>query len=277
MTKVLSTDAVERFNRDGFYFPVRVMSTEDALGYRRRLEASEAGLNGHLESNMRHKVHLLFTWAAELVRHPKILDTVEDLLGPNLLCWTTNFFIKEPHDPGFVSWHQDATYWGLDPDDVVTAWLALSDAPVESGAMKVIPGSHRWPQMDHRDTFHEHNLLSRGQEIAVEVKESEAVYMPLKAGEVSLHHVKLAHGSAANSIDDRRIGLAIRYVPPHVRQKGVRDCATLVRGRDDHRFYDLEPAPKADLDAAAVAAHADAVSRQVTNLYQGTDKTEFRA
>lgn len=277
MPKVLSPQAVEQFKRDGYYFPVRVLSTAEAAGYRARLEGNEAALGGPLASNMRHKVHLLFTWAAELVRHPAVLDVVEDILGPDILCWNTNFFIKEAHDPGFVSWHQDATYWGLDPDDVVTAWVALSDAPVESGAMKVIPGSHRWPQMAHRDTFHEHNLLSRGQELAVEVDEAEAVYMPLKAGEVSLHHVKLAHGSAPNTIDDRRIGLAIRYVPPHVRQKGVKDCATLVRGQDARHYYDPEPAPRADLDEAAVAAHAEAMRRQVANLYVGTDKTAFRA
>jgi len=277
MPKVLSSGAVEQFKRDGYYFPHRVMSAAEAAAFRQRMEASEALNGGKLSSNMRHKVHLLFTWAAELVRHPAILDAVEDLIGPNLICWNTNFFIKEPQDPGFVSWHQDATYWGLDPADVVTAWLALSDAPVASGAMKVIPGSHLWPQMDHRDTFHEHNLLSRGQEIAVDVDEAQAVYMPLSAGEISLHHVKLAHGSAPNSIDDRRIGLAIRYVPPYVRQVGIKDSATLVRGRDDYGYFDPEPAPAGDLDPAAVTAHADAMNRQVANLYQGTDKTEFRA
>ncbi|MEO1190542.1 MAG: phytanoyl-CoA dioxygenase family protein [Pseudomonadota bacterium] len=276
MPKKLSSAAVEAYARDGYYFPVRVMSEADAQSYRQALEATEAQIGGHLESGMRHKVHLLFTWAADLVRHPVILDTAEDILGPNLFCWTTNFFIKEPHDPGFVSWHQDATYWGLDPDDVLTVWVALSDAPLESGAMKVIPGSHRWPQVEHRDTFHEHNLLSRGQELAIDVNEDEAVAMPLKAGEASLHHVKLAHGSAANASNDRRIGLAIRYIPPEVRQKGLRDSATLVRGTDTCGHYDLEPAPQADLDDAAKAAHADAVQRQVANLYQGTDKTQFR-
>lgn len=276
MGKVLTPDQVDRFNRDGFLFPIRVMSTEDAQDYRARLEAHERRMGGPLESNRRHKVHLLFRWAYELVTHEKVLDTVEDILGPNLLCWTTNFFIKEPHDPGFVSWHQDATYWGLEPDDVVTAWIALSDAPVESGAMKVIPGSHKWDIVEHRDTFHEHNLLSRGQEIAVDVNEADAVYMPLKAGEVSLHHVKLAHGSAPNTIDDRRIGLAVRYIPTHVRQKGVRDSAMLVRGVDTVNAFDHEPAPAMDLDEAAIAAHADAMARQVANLYQGTDHTEFR-
>ncbi|MBV1797038.1 phytanoyl-CoA dioxygenase family protein [Siccirubricoccus sp. G192] len=166
---------------------------------------------------------------------------------------------------------------GLDPDDVVTAWVALSDAPVESGAMEFLPGSHRAGQLPHADTFHEHNLLSRGQEIAVKVDAEKAVKVPLQAGEMSLHHVKLAHYSGPNTTPDRRIGLAIRYIPPHVRQLKVRDSASLVRGRDTGGHYDLEPRPLADLDAAAWAAHRDAVARQVAALYSGTEKTGFRA
>lgn len=276
MTKILSPEAVEQYNRDGYYFPIRVMSPEDARSYRRCLEDHEAQLGEPLQSNRRHKVHLLFTWANELIRHPKVLDAVEDVLGPDILCWTTNFFIKEARNPGYVSWHQDSTYWGLDPADVVTAWVALSDAPVESGAMKFVPGSHKWDQVQHVDTFHEHNLLSRGQEIAVDVNESEAVHVPLKAGEMSLHHVRLVHGSEPNTTDDRRIGLAIRYIPTYVRQLKTNDSATLVRGTDRHGNFDLEPAPSSDLDKAALAAHKDAMDRQVAALYEGTDKTEFR-
>jgi ectoine hydroxylase-related dioxygenase (phytanoyl-CoA dioxygenase family) len=277
MPKLLSAEAVERFHRDGFHFPVRVMSAEEARGYRAALEDYEARTGGPIQSNMRHKVHLLFTWANKLARHPKILDVIEDVIGPNVICWTTNFFIKEANNPAFVSWHQDSTYWGLDPCDVVTAWVALSDAPIESGAMKFVPGSHKWDQVAHKDTFHKDNLLSRGQEIAVDVDESKAVYVPLKAGEISLHHIRLAHGSAPNTTNDRRIGLAIRYIPPHVRQVKVRDSAMLVRGVDPYGHYDWEPEPKADLDEAALAAHADAVNRQVKALYEGTDKQAFRA
>jgi ectoine hydroxylase-related dioxygenase (phytanoyl-CoA dioxygenase family) len=212
-----------------------------------------------------------------LIRHPKILDAVEDIIGPNILCWTTNFFIKEAGTPDYVSWHQDSTYWGLSSDDVITAWLALSDAPVESGAMKFWPGSHKREQFEHRDTFHEHNLLSRGQELAVDVPEDVGVLVPINAGEISLHHVKLVHGSKPNSTEDRRIGFAIRYIPPHVRQLKTRDSAMLVRGVDDHHNFDPEPQPVVDFDEAALAAHADAVQRQVAALYSGTDRSVFRA
>jgi non-haem Fe2+, alpha-ketoglutarate-dependent halogenase len=207
--RLLTEAEVAAFWRDGFHFPVRVLESVEARLYRDALEAHEAQSGGPIASNRRHKVHLLFTWAAELVRHPRILDAVEDLIGPDILCWGSSFFIKEARNPAFVSWHQDATYWGLDPDDVVTAWVAFSDAPVESGAMEFLPGSHRMGQLPHADTFHEHNLLSRGQEIAVEVDAEKAVKVPLRAGEMSLHHVKLAHYSGPNTTDDRRIGLAI--------------------------------------------------------------------
>ena len=277
MPTLLPAGAKEQFERDGFYFPVRVMPEAEARDYRRQLEAEEGRQGGPLQSNRRHKVHLLFRWANSLVRHSRILDAIEDLIGPNILCWSSNFFIKEAMNPAFVSWHQDATYWGLDRDDVVTAWIALSDAPIESGAMKFLPGSHRGAQLSHVDTFHEHNLLSRGQEIEVAVDDAEGVFVPLRAGEISLHHVKLVHGSEPNRTGDRRIGLAVRYIPPYVRQLKVRDSATLVRGVDTHGHYDLEPEPVADLDAAALAAHRDALERQVKALYSGTDKTVFRA
>jgi non-haem Fe2+, alpha-ketoglutarate-dependent halogenase len=277
MLKVLSDEAVAAFRRDGYLSPVRVMPAGEALKYRKALEAHEAKTGKPLQGNWRHKTHLLFTWADELVRHPGILDAVEDLVGPDILCWTTNFFIKEPVNPGFVSWHQDSTYWGLEPHDVVTAWIAFTRSDLVSGCMKVIPGTHTTDQLPHVDTFHKDNLLSRGQEVAVEVDERRAQPCLLEPGEMSLHHIKLVHGSAPNRSQDRRIGFAIRYIPTHVRQIKVRDSAMLVRGADRHEHFDHEPSPRADLDHAALAAHADAVARQVKALYEGTDKTAFRA
>jgi non-haem Fe2+, alpha-ketoglutarate-dependent halogenase len=277
MPKQLSEEAVTAFRRDGYYSPVRVMSATEARAFRDALEAHEAKAGQPLQGNWRHKTHLLFTWADQLVHHLRILDAVEDLIGPDILCWTTNFFIKEKSHPGFVSWHQDSTYWGLEPDDVVTAWVAFTDVTPENGYMQVIPGSHRVDQLPHLDTFHKDNLLSRGQEISVEVDKANAVGLAMHAGEMSLHHIKLVHGSEPNRSAERRIGFAIRYIPTHVRQTKVRDAAMLVRGTDKYRHFDYEPRPKADLDGAALAAHADSVARQVKALFQGTEKTAFRA
>jgi ectoine hydroxylase-related dioxygenase (phytanoyl-CoA dioxygenase family) len=219
---------------------------------------------------MRHKSHLLFAWLAELVRCRSILDAIEDLHGPDLLCWTTNFFIKEAADPAFVSWHQDSTYWGLSTPDVVTAWVAFTPATEANGAMEYIPGSHKLDQIPHRDTFAKHNLLTRGQEVMVEVDHSQRRIITLRPGEMSLHHVRLVHGSPPNPSNDRRIGFAIRYIPTSVAQLAGEDSATLVRGEDRHHHFMPEPQPIRDLDPDFVALHRIITERNARILYRGT-------
>ncbi len=266
MARSLTPDQIRRYDDDGFVFPIDVLDPAEAAGLRRDLEAYENAAGGPISSNYRHKAHLLFTWANRLVRHPRILDPVEDILGPDILLWASTFFIKEPRTPHFVSWHQDATYWGLSGNDVVTAWVALSDAPVESGAMKFWPGSHKQPILAHEDSFAADNLLSRGQEIAVDVPEEEAALIPLRAGQMSLHHVLLVHGSEPNNTDDRRIGVALRYIPTRLKQLKTQDFALLVRGEDRFGHFTLEPDPVHDLDEAAVAAHARSVDSNIKAL-----------
>ncbi len=190
MTKLLSESEVASYRERGYHFPVNALSESEVAGFRKQLEDYEARTGGPIKGEMRHRSHVLFTWINEMIRHPKILDSIEDLLGPDILCWNTSFFIKEPHDPGFVSWHQDATYWGLDSSDVATAWIAMSPANKVSGCMKFIAGTHK-SQVQHADTFDQNNLLTRGQEIAVDVDESKAVFVELKPGQASLHHVLL--------------------------------------------------------------------------------------
>jgi hypothetical protein len=275
-TKCLTPAEVKAFNERGYHFPIRAMGEAQALAYRRKLEAYEAAHGGPLAGPLRHKCHLLFTWIDEIVHNPKILDAVEDILGPDLLAWSSSFFIKEARDPGYVSWHQDSTYWGLSSPDVVTAWVALSPSTLEAGAMRVIPGSHLHDQIPHRDTFNKDNMLTRGQEVAVEVDAAKAVDMPLRPGEFSLHHVRLVHGSEPNRSDDRRIGLAIRYIPTHVRQvEGNADSATLVRGVDRFHNFEAEPRPEADMAPEMLALHDAITERQARILYRGTDKQSF--
>jgi hypothetical protein len=277
MPKLLTPAQIESYHTKGYHLPVDVLSPEEVAAARGQLETYEAKSGGPIKGEMRHKSHLLFPWINDLMRHARVLDAVEDVLGPNLLVWSTSFFIKEARDPGFVSWHQDATYWGLSSPDVCTAWIALSPANKVSGCMKFIAGTHK-AQVQHADTFHEDNLLTRGQEIAVEVDEAKAVYAELSPGQASLHHVLLFHGSAPNRSDDRRIGLAIRYVPTYVRQAvGAKDSATLVRGLDTYRHFADEPRPRRDLDPECVAFHGAATEAQAAVLYRGTGKSAFRA
>lgn len=271
MPKVLTQQQIDQYWRDGCTFPIRIMSEADAVAVRRELETFEAQTGGPLKGALRHKSHLLFTWLADLVRNGKMLDAIEDLYGPNLLCWTTNFFIKEAHNPAFVSWHQDSTYWGLDKPDVVTAWVALTPSNEANGAMEYIPGTHTTDQIPHRDTFAEHNLLTRGQEVAVDVDPSQAVRIDLQPGEISLHHVRLVHGSPPNPSNDRRIGFAIRYIPTTVKQIAGEDSATLVRGVDEYHHFELEPKPTRDMDPEFVALHQKIAERNAQILYRGTD------
>jgi non-haem Fe2+, alpha-ketoglutarate-dependent halogenase len=253
-----------------------VLTAAEAGELRHKLETYEAS-GGAIQGAVRHKPHLLFTWLNELIRHPRILDAVQDIIGPDILCWGTSFFIKERRNPGYVSWHQDSTYWGLEPPDIITAWVAFTDSNATNGAMRIIPGTHKLDQAPHRDTFAADNLLSRGQEIMVDVDEREAAMLELAAGEMSLHHVRLIHGSDPNPSDDRRIGFAIRYVPTYVRQvAGSHDSATLVRGVDRYHHFEEEQRPDADMSSAAVAYHAAITDRYSQILMRGTDR-EMRA
>ncbi|MDB5773581.1 MAG: syringomycin biosynthesis enzyme [Burkholderia sp.] len=272
MGKVLNQAAIERYQTEGICFPVPMLPGEEAGAMLARLEQMEAREGGRLSTRTNTKVHLLVPWINDLIRHPKVLDAVEDLLGPNLLCWSSSFFAKNAHDPAFVSWHQDATYWGLSSNDVVTVWLAFTPSTKQSGCMRVVPGSHK-TQVSHRDTFNEKNLLTRGQEIAVEVDENDALDVVLQPGQASIHNVLLVHGSEPNSADHRRVGYAIRYIPTHVRQSSpTRDSATLVRGIDTFGHFDLEASPESDFHPDAVARHAAIIDRKMNILYAGTAK-----
>lgn len=274
--KALTEAAVRQYQDLGYYSPIPVLDPAEAQTLLDRLEAFEAEA-GRLAGKLRQKPHLLFTWLNDLVRHPRILDAIEDVIGPDILCWGTTFFIKEKRTRSFVSWHQDSTYWGLDPADVITAWVAFSDSNAENGAMRVIPGTHKMDQVPHQDTFSAENLLTRGQEIMVDVDARQAVMMPLRAGEMSLHHVRLIHGSDPNPSDTRRVGFAIRYIPTHVRQvAGARDAATLVRGVDRFGHFMAEERPDADLSERALAHHAAMTGAHAEILMRGTDK-EMRA
>jgi hypothetical protein len=269
MPKLMSSQ-IDAYRRDGYVFPLPAISAATAAECRRRLEAFEAASGGPLRGELRHKTHLLFPWLADLVRSDAILDAVEDLYGPNLLCWSTNFFIKEARSPSFVSWHQDSTYWGLSSPDVVSAWVALTPATAANGAMQFIPGTHLRDQIPHRDTFAEDNLLTRGQEVMVDVDGATAVAVELEAGEMSLHHVRLVHGSPPNLSADRRIGLAIRYIPTHVRPIAGADSATLVRGVDAFRHFEPEPRPRCDMEPAMIEFHHRVTARNAQILYRGT-------
>jgi non-haem Fe2+, alpha-ketoglutarate-dependent halogenase len=257
------SEAVRFYRENGYYFPLRAVDETKAAQLRRRLEAFESAQGGPLKKEHRQKTHLLFPWLADLVREPGILDVVEQIVGPDILVWQTAFFIKEAGDTGFVSWHQDSTYWGLSEPEVVTAWVALSPSTLDSGCVKVVPGTHLLDQVPHRETRAADNLLTRGQEVAVSVDPDKVVDMPLNPGEMSLHHIRTFHSSEPNRSPDRRIGFAIRYIPTRIRQTQVAgDSATLVRGTDRYGHFKLEQTPATEFDAQAVAYHQEVMGRR---------------
>ena len=273
MAGSLSAAQVAAYGRDGILFPVPVMSEADAARAMGQLAVMEARWGGAIPKRANQKLHMLTPWLNAMVRNPAVLDAVESLIGPDIICWNGGFFSKNAGDGAFISWHQDSTYWGLSHPDVVTAWIAFTPSTAESGCMQVIPGTQTADQVAHRDTFAAGNLLSRGQEIAVEVDRSLAVDVVLRPGEMSLHHVRIFHGSEANRAAHRRIGYAIRYIPTYVSQvSGPRTSAFLVRGVDRFGHFDDEKVPVADYAPEAVAAYDAALDRLDRVLYAGADR-----
>jgi hypothetical protein len=265
MNARLSSEQIEQYQRDGYLFPIDCLTPDEVRYYRGRLEAFEreqGNTFGRLPDLVRSKSHLLFAWMADLVRHPKVLDAVESIIGPNILIYHLTSWFKEPNEPSHVSWHQDGTYFGLEPAEQITAWIALTDSTPEMGCIKVLPASHVIGQKPHEDTYSPGNLLSRGQTIRHRLDYSDYVLMPLRAGQISLHHTHLVHCSDPNRSDRRRIGIGVSYIPTHCRLlSDVRVTASLVRGQDEYGHFDLEPRPAGDFDAAARTAHAGAVGR----------------
>lgn len=268
----LSEAEVGRYREQGYLFPIDVLSPEEVAEFRAHFDGYYAFYRSRLENLPPSKhgsifghTHTFLRWVHRIVTHPKVVDAIESLLGPDLVVRDTAWFIKMPGDKKYISWHQDATYWGLHPPTVTTAWIALAESTPENGCMRVVPGSHANPILPHHETYAPENALSRGQEIAVEVDEKEAVDIVLKPGQMSLHDVAIVHGSKANTSDKPRIGIAVRYMPTHVYQDGkVRPLATLVRGKDEFHYADLIDAPTSD-DPANNALQAESLDRLFRN------------
>lgn len=271
MTSTRLTESQRRqYERDGYLAPIRVLDEPERnrfraayLDYTERHRERLQKMTGNQKYQVFSETHFALPWVHELVTHPRILDTIESILGPNILAWNTNWFSKMPGDKAYVSWHQDGTYWKLTPPTVVTAWVALWPSLPVNGCMRVVPGTHTQPALPQRETYEKDNMLSRGQEIAVEVKEEDAVDLALQPGEMSLHHIWIVHGSKANtSKDTPRIGIAIRYTKPEVKQESpFKPCAMLVRGQDRIGNFDLLPPPTSQDFAEQTKLQATVIDR----------------
>ncbi len=272
---------ISQFKKSGVHSPVRIFSEETAASIRSKIEKLEEmhGLiftedtpapGTPVQGSFRFKSHLLFKWLNDIIRLPAILDGVEELIGPNILCWSTHWIIKDAKSPKYISWHQDSEYWGVETQDFVSVWLALSLASIESGCLRVLPGTHKLPALPHIDTWAKENMLTRGQAIC-DIDETQAISLELLPGEAAFFDYRLAHASGPNRSNDRRIGLGIRYIPTDARQVRVNsDSASLVRGKDTYNHFEIEPIPRYDFDPITVEFHgrADATQRKI--FYSGS-------
>ena len=249
MAKRLTDEQLKRAQSDGCVFPVRILDTDQATEVRETYEAVEARQGKDVPELLSVKPHVLFKWLFELGTTPTLLDAIEDLIGPDILLTTCAIWPKDAHDPRFVTWHQDSAYFGYDPMEVWSAWIAITDSHVDNGCLKYLPGSHNDPEMSHEETHDPQNMLSRGQKISSDqFDESGAINVELEPGECTLHHFRLAHSSEPNTSDRRRVGILFVFCPTHVKPTNELNTAILVRGEDKYGYWNRDPLPERDLD-----------------------------
>ena len=270
MPKVLTKEQIEQYHDEGFISPVRVISENEALSIKKHLEQVEADFPDEINAQSRNNLHLSFAFLDALAHNTIIVDAMEDLIGPDIALWASVMFIKEPSSKQYVSWHQDATYMGLDSIDFPTPWIALSPSNRDTGCMTMISGSHHSEIQIHKDTFAENNILTRGQVIP-EVDKSKAIDLILEPGEMSIHHGAIIHGSQPNNSDQRRIGFSLQsYVPPSIKQVVGRNIWTHIRGkkRQDNDGIELDR-PKYNMDPITVEQRRVAEENLSKILYKG--------
>ena len=271
MAKILTEGQIEQFHENGFVSPIRVMPEAEALLIKEQIEEVEKSFPDEINAESRNNLHLSFAFLDDLAHHSVIVDAVQDLIGPDIALWASVMFSKDPSSNHYVSWHQDATYMGMNSYDFPTPWIALTPSTIETGCMSMIPGSHKKNIRNHEDTFAENNILTRGQVIQ-DVDESKAVNLILKPGEMSIHHGAIIHGSKPNKSNQRRIGFALQsYMPPNVVQLVGRNMWMHVRGkkRQDSDYVALHR-PQYNMDPQGVLQRKIANENLSDILYKGS-------
>ena len=270
MPKVLTDEQVLHYRANGYLYPLDALSGAEVDSLRSQLAETEDKLGGALmavDPKYRHNLHLLCPWMDALIRKPTIVDVIEDILGPDILLYTSRFFIKSPFTEAFAAWHQDCTYFGLRPFDHVTAWVALSDVPMESGPVEFANGSHIRGSLNQRSKMVEGSVNTAGQSIVEWFDKSQTEFAVLKAGEFSLHHTCSVHQSGANKAPHDRIGVALSFVPTRVRTIGsVRMGATLIRGRDNYGHLDHVQPPETEFGSAEHERHNTSFQKYLENF-----------
>tara|TARA_B100001142_G_C14295253_1_gene640598 strand:- start:191 stop:1033 length:843 start_codon:yes stop_codon:yes gene_type:complete len=244
----LSPNQLKQYENKGFVSPIDIFSKDRANRIRREIELIEEKIPEELDRSGRYNAHLISPLLDEVTHDSKILDAVQSVIGENILVCGTTLFIKNPNEKGFVSYHQDAKYIGLKPHNWVTAWVAITDSNEHNGCMRMWSGSHKDNLKDHDQMFNEGNLLTRGQTIN-NVPIEETTPLILKAGQMSLHHPTVVHGSDLNKSNDRRIGFVIQsYIGTDVKQVLGENGVQLARGFDEFNYHKTVDRPKSLMD-----------------------------
>jgi phytanoyl-CoA dioxygenase PhyH len=267
--KALTQEQVDSYHHNGFLFPIPALTPDEVATCLAGLHRLEADLGCPIaEADIKWRSHAYAhpPWFNDLIRHPRILDAIEDVIGPNILVWTSTFFIKEPNSPTFAAWHQDGTYFGLEPQEQVNAWVALTDATAEAGCMEMLSSRGAPRQLHHAALGLAHSINRAGQTITEAFDDTSPIAMALPTGSFSLHHELAVHRSAPNRAAHRRIGIGLNYIPTHVRVNSpIRLMAMLVRGEDTYGHFDLIDPPVGERDAAALAVHQEVSDRYRAN------------
>ena len=268
----LTKDQIIQYRELGYVFPINVLTSKEAFEIRKEIEKIEKKWPGELEGLGRNYIHLISPIFDKIVHNSKILDAVESIVGKNILACGTTLFIKNPNEKGFVSFHQDAKYIGLEPHNWVTAWVAVTDTNEENGCMRMWSGSHKDSLKYHNQKFDENNLLTRGQTVEnVPIEKTTPII--LKAGQMSLHHPTVVHGSNLNKSNDRRIGFVIQsYIGSNVDQILGKMYVQLARGHDTYKYHENVKRPTELMNKSDILLRKKANNELSKIFYAGSDK-----
>ena len=265
----LTSKQLKQYNEDGYIAPIDILSLEKIKKIREEIEYIEKKWPDELIGLGRNNAHYISPILDQVCHNSKILDTVESVIGKDILVGGTTLFIKNPDNKGFVSWHQDAKYIGFEPHNWVTAWLAITDANEENGCMRMWPGTHKEKIRKHKDTFNESNLLTRGQTVP-NIPLEKTVPNELKAGQLSLHHPMIVHGSGVNKSNSRRIGFVIQsYIGTNVDQVIGKVYVQQARGTDIFKYHEHTKRPVSLMSKKGVALRIRANEELSKIFYSG--------
>jgi len=271
----LNSNQLKQYEEEGFVSPIDIFSKDKALDIRNEIEYIEKKIPDELEKSGRYNAHLISPLLDEVTHNPKILDAVQSLIGKNILVCGTTLFIKNPNEKGFVSYHQDAKYIGLEPHNWVTAWVAITDSNEINGCMRMWSGSHKDNLKEHDQKFNEGNLLTRGQTVR-NVPREKTTPLVLKAGQMSLHHPTVVHGSDLNKSNDRRIGFVIQsYIGTNVKQILGKNSVQLARGIDEFNYHEKIERPKSLLSEDDLKIKKKENDNLQNIFYKGSSKKGF--